>query len=158
MASQESSSLSRFFTRLISWQVDRPFHVLVLAVLLTIPAIFLAKRLELRTGFDSLLPENKPSVKELKRVGARTAGVSTFVVVADINAKADGSHKKTLQQFGDGRHLGCFLDPDDDAIELVEVRPLGALLLGFFRLLLLTADDDDPLAAATPPPASTPQG
>jgi len=101
MASQEGSALSRFFARLIAWQIDRPFHVLLLALVLTIPAIFLAKGLELRTGFDSLLPETKPSVKELKRVGARTAGVSTFIVVADINARADGSHKKSLQQFGD---------------------------------------------------------
>jgi predicted RND superfamily exporter protein len=106
MASQEGSALSRFFaalsSKLIAWQVERPFHVLLLALLLTVPAVFLAKGLELRTGFDSLLPDNKPSVKELKRVGARTAGVSTFIVVADISARADGTHKKTLQQFGDG--------------------------------------------------------
>lgn len=90
-----------FFARLIAWQIDRPFHVLLFALLLTVPAVFLAKRLELRTGFESLLPENKASVKELKRVGARTAGVSTFIVVADIEKRADGSHKRVLQQFGD---------------------------------------------------------
>jgi uncharacterized protein len=99
--SEQRSGLSAFFARLIAWQIDRPYHVLLLAVLLTIPAVLLAKRLELRTGFESLLPENKASVKELKRVGSRTAGVSTFIVVADIAKRADGSHKKVLQQFGD---------------------------------------------------------
>ena len=37
----------------------------------------------------------------LSRVGARTAGVSTFIVVADIAARPDGAHKKVLQDFGD---------------------------------------------------------
>lgn len=90
-----------FFARLIAWQIDRPYHVLFLAVLLTVPAVLLARRLELRTGFESLLPENKASVRELKRVGARTAGVSTFIVVTDIEKRADGSHKKVLQRFGE---------------------------------------------------------
>jgi uncharacterized protein len=101
MENGQKGALSSFFARLVRFQVEKPFHVLLFAILLTIPAALLAKRLELRTGFESLLPENKASVKELKRVGSRTAGVSTFVVVADINARADGSHKKTLQQFGD---------------------------------------------------------
>jgi uncharacterized protein len=57
--------------------------------------VMLTKRLELHTGFESLLPENKPSVKELKRVGARTSGVSTFIVVME------GSKKEPLQKIGD---------------------------------------------------------
>ncbi len=101
MENGHRGALSSFFARLVRFQVEKPFAVLLLALLITIPAVFLARRLELRTGFESLLPENKASVKELKRVGSRTAGVSTFIVVADIEARADGSHKKTLQQFGD---------------------------------------------------------
>lgn len=101
MENAQKGAVSSFFARFIAWQVQRPFQVLLIGLLLTIPAVFLAKRLELRTGFESLLPETKPSVKELKRVGSRTAGVSTFIVVADIDARADGSHKKKLQEFGD---------------------------------------------------------
>lgn len=84
-----------FFARFIRLQVERPWLVLLLGLLATIPAVYLARRLELRTGFESLLPENKPSVKELARVGGRTAGVSTLVVVAE------GKDKVALQQFGD---------------------------------------------------------
>jgi len=93
--------IAAFFARLAAWQIERPFHLLLIALVLTIPSALLARRLELRTGFESLLPENKPSVQELKRVGARTAGVSTFVVVADAAQRPDGSQKKLLQHFGD---------------------------------------------------------
>lgn len=94
-AEPESSFFARAVSRLIAWQVEKPFHVLLLALALVVPSILLAKRLELRTGFESLLPENKMSVQELKRVGARTAGVSTFIIVAD------GKDKAKLQRFGD---------------------------------------------------------
>src|SRR5207248_4495361 len=68
--------LGRLFARFVALQVDRPLLVVLVAVLLTIPSFILARRLELRTGFESLLPENKASVKELERVSARTAGVA----------------------------------------------------------------------------------
>ncbi|MEO7093350.1 MAG: MMPL family transporter, partial [Polyangiales bacterium] len=91
----------RALARLVAWQIDRPWQVLLFALLLTLPAFFLARNLELRTGFESLLPENKASVQELHRVGERTAGVSSFVIVADVAARPDGSHKQALQRFGD---------------------------------------------------------
>jgi hypothetical protein len=81
--------------RLVLLQVERPWVLLILAIALTIPAVVLARRLELRTGFESLLPENKPSVRELRRVGDRSAGSSTLTLVAD------GNDKKGLQRFGD---------------------------------------------------------
>jgi len=68
---------------------------MLLALVLGLPALLLARKLELRTGFESLLPENKASVRELKRVGARTAGVSGLTIVID------GKDKKGLQNFGD---------------------------------------------------------
>lgn len=40
-----------------------------------------ATRLKILTGFESLLPETRPSVVELNRVAAKTAGVSTLFVV-----------------------------------------------------------------------------
>ncbi len=89
------SRFARAVERLVDWQVKRPFQVLFVALLLVIPSLLLARGLELRTGFESLLPENKPSVQELARVGARTAGVSTFIIVAD------GKDKEKLKAFGD---------------------------------------------------------
>jgi predicted RND superfamily exporter protein len=86
---------ARVIRALIDLQVGRPITFLLFAIALTIPALILAKRLELRTGFDSLLPENKPSVIELNRVAARTAGVSTLAIVID------GTDKLALQRFSD---------------------------------------------------------
>ncbi len=88
-------------SRLVAWQVERPWAVLLLAALSIVPAVLLARRLELRTGFESLLPENKASVRELSRVASRTAGVSTFVIVAEAARRADGGQEQALQRFGD---------------------------------------------------------
>ncbi len=97
--------------RMIGLQVDRPWWVLLFGLLLTVPAFLLARRLELHTGFESLLPEDKASVVELHRVGERTAGVSTLVIVSDVkpqpqpNAQPKGqtneSQKLALRAFGD---------------------------------------------------------
>jgi predicted RND superfamily exporter protein len=80
---------------IVSVQVNHPWMVLLVALVLTAPSFLLARKLELRTGFESLLPENKPSVQELERVGKRTAGVATLSLVID------GSDKKKLQELGD---------------------------------------------------------
>jgi hypothetical protein len=92
---------ARVLGRLVALQVDRPWAVLLVAVVLTIPSILLARRLELHTGFESLLPENKASVQELKKVAERTAGVSTFVIVAEAQPRPDGGQEQALQRFGD---------------------------------------------------------
>lgn len=64
-------------------QIERPFLPLLVAALLTLVSIFFALRLTIRTGFDALLPSSRPSVQELHRVAARTAGVSTLFVVLE---------------------------------------------------------------------------
>ena len=88
---------------LLAWivdvQVNRPWMVLLVALILTVPSFLLARKLELRTGFESLLPENKPSVQELERVGKRTAGVATLSIVIDYTGQ--GSGQKQLEAFGD---------------------------------------------------------
>ncbi|MBK7398936.1 MAG: hypothetical protein IPJ34_22250 [Myxococcales bacterium] len=96
---REAGAPLGFLARFIRLQVERPWLVLLFGLLLTIPSVFLARKLELHTGFESLLPDNKPSVKELQRVGGRTAGVSTLVVVAE------GNDKLALQKFGDAAVL-----------------------------------------------------
>ncbi len=81
--------------RFVDWQTRRPLWVLALVVLITAPAIWAATRLDLWTGFDALLPENKPSVIESRRVGEKTAGVASLILVID------GKDPDKLVRFGD---------------------------------------------------------
>ncbi|HEY5958437.1 MAG TPA: hypothetical protein VIV60_17860, partial [Polyangiaceae bacterium] len=98
---QSANSASKAFRpvraalRIVDLQVSKPWHFLFLAIVLTLPAFYFARQLELRTGFDSLLPENKPSVIELKRVAKRTAGVSTLAIVID------GAEPTAMERFAD---------------------------------------------------------
>jgi len=85
----------QFLWDLVRAQVRRPWLFLGLALLLALPAYHLARGLDLHTGFDALLPENKPSVLELRRVSARTPGVSSLAVVID------GADRAALQRFSD---------------------------------------------------------
>jgi len=67
--------------RLAELQVKRPAIPLAIVAVLTLVSVLLALRLTVLTGFESLLPESRPSVQELERVAAKTAGVSTLFVV-----------------------------------------------------------------------------
>jgi predicted RND superfamily exporter protein len=81
--------------RFVDWQTRRPLQVLALVLLVTVPSIWAATKLELWTGFDALLPENKPSVIESRRVGEKTAGVASLILVID------GKNPDALVKFGD---------------------------------------------------------
>jgi predicted RND superfamily exporter protein len=70
-----------FADRLAELQVRRPAIPLLITAVLTVIALLFATRLRVLTGFESLLPENRPSVKELDRVAEKTAGVSTLFIV-----------------------------------------------------------------------------
>ena len=72
---------SAFVYRLAELQVHHPWRVLGVVALITAVAVFLATRLTVQTGFESLIPESRPSVQELRRVASHTAGVSTLFVV-----------------------------------------------------------------------------
>lgn len=72
---------------LTSWQVRKPWLFIATALALTAVSTVLALRLRLMTGFESLLPESRASVKELKRVTALTTGVSTVFVVLEGDEK-----------------------------------------------------------------------
>jgi hypothetical protein len=67
-------------------QVRRPAVLLVAAAILTVAAGALALRLKVHTGFESLLPDSRASVRELRRVAARTAGVSTMFIILEGGA------------------------------------------------------------------------
>lgn len=84
-----------FVYRLAALQVERPWLVLGLAAVVTAVSILFALRLKILTGFESLLPESRPSVQELNRVKARTAGVSVLFVVltGDATTPTDALRK-----------------------------------------------------------------
>jgi predicted exporter len=71
------------FERLSRVQTSAPWRVLGAVAAVTALALFLAAHLQLNTGFDSLLPESRPSVQELRRVAKRTASLSTIFVVIE---------------------------------------------------------------------------
>jgi len=91
----DSSRFSRFVAALVGAQVRWPWAFVAGALLLAIPSVYLSRQLELKTGFDSLLPESKPSVVELKRVSMRTAGVANLAIVID------GTDEAALKGFSD---------------------------------------------------------
>jgi len=87
--------IQRALGTFIRAQTQRPWLFMLAALLLTLPSVHFARQLELRTGFESLLPKDKRSVVELERVAERTAGVSTLAIVLD------GSDKRALQRLAD---------------------------------------------------------
>jgi predicted RND superfamily exporter protein len=81
-----------FWERLGRAQVARPVRFLLAMTLLAALGGLLATRLVVQTGFEAMLPQDRPSVRELRRVGERTAGVSTLFVVLE-GENRDGLRK-----------------------------------------------------------------
>lgn len=81
--------------RLGAHQVRRPLLIVVATLLTLVPAGWAASRLSLRTSFSELLPDSKPSVIEMRRVGSVLSGNSTLTLVAE------GASKEELKQFVD---------------------------------------------------------
>ena len=80
---QQQSVIERLLLRLAAWQLRAPWQVLLIGLVLTGTGAWLARGLELRTRFDQLLPDDQPSVLELKRLSERTAGSSSIFVVLE---------------------------------------------------------------------------
>ncbi|MDI1451620.1 MMPL family transporter [Polyangium sp. 6x1] len=80
------------------FQARRPFLVLLLALLSLVPAGFFATKIGFRPDFSELLPDNKDSVIEMRRVSARLSGITTLTVTAEI---ADGKNEAALRAFVD---------------------------------------------------------
>jgi len=83
------------FAWLASWQSNRPWTVLAIAVITVAIAAWGASRLTLKTSFGELLPENAESVKVAERVGERLVSASTLTVVAQ------GDDPDALKKFVD---------------------------------------------------------
>jgi hypothetical protein len=91
-----------FFKRLAAFQLQRPWLVLLITTLITALALSRAAKLELLTGFEHLLPQNRASVKELHRVAGKTAGVSTLFIVLHAGEGPQGpAPKEALRKAGD---------------------------------------------------------
>ena len=91
---QQQSVIERLLLRLAAWQLRAPWQVLLIGLVLTGTGAWLARGLELRTRFDQLLPDDQPSVLELKRLSERTAGSSSIFVVLE------GADREILREEG----------------------------------------------------------
>ena len=82
-------------SRLLALQTRRPFLLLLAALLTMAFAGYFTSRLELRTSFGELLPQNKESVIVADEVSARLASASTLTIVAE------GKDVEALKRFVD---------------------------------------------------------
>ena len=91
----------RSFDRLVELQVHRPAWILAIAGLLTAFCLVLTFRLEIHPGFEYLLPQSRPSVRELHRVAKQTSGVSTLFVVLHADGGTPQEAQVALRKAGD---------------------------------------------------------
>jgi predicted RND superfamily exporter protein len=87
------SNREGFFDKLAEIQYRRPIAVVLIAFALAASAIPLVLKLGLKTGFSALLPEDKPSVKDLETVGDRIGGLTTLTVAIQ------SENRKAMQRF-----------------------------------------------------------
>jgi hypothetical protein len=87
--------MKNLIDRLNELQIRRPWVPLLLVAAVTAVFAFFAFRLELQTRYDALLPEDQPSVQELRRVEARTASAQTVLILLE------GPDRTSLRAMGD---------------------------------------------------------
>ncbi len=91
--------IPQLFKRLGKLQAAHPWHFLGIALLSLVPAVYAivgAGGLGFKSSFSELLPENKDSVIEARRVSKRLAGASTLTVVAET---LNGPNPEALKSF-----------------------------------------------------------
>jgi len=81
--------------RLVDWQLRRPAGALVIVAAVTVVFAVFASRLTLRTRYDALLPDDSPSVQELRRLEHRASAAQTVLVVLE------GPDRAVLRHLGD---------------------------------------------------------
>ena len=82
--------LSQLARRYSAFVCRRPWLILLGALALFAPSIWLASKLELTTDFKDLLPRNRRSVTELDRIGQRMGGSGSFSIGSET---ARSSHR-----------------------------------------------------------------
>ena len=70
--------------------LDRPWLFLLCAAVLTALAVERASHLEVRSSFEELLPEDVPSVKQIKELARRVGGDGTVLVVVESQEGPQG--------------------------------------------------------------------
>jgi predicted RND superfamily exporter protein len=83
--------------RLSDLQIRRPWIPLLLVAAVTVVFGYFVSKLELRTRYDQLLPDNTPTVIELRRVEARTASAQTAMILLESPTPA----RAALRAMGD---------------------------------------------------------
>jgi uncharacterized protein len=81
--------------RLAEVQIARPWTLLFLVLAVSVFFGWRATRLELRTRYDQLLPDNQPSVIELRRIEKRANAAQTALILLE------GDDDTVLRAFGD---------------------------------------------------------
>ncbi len=89
-AEDNERRLPAWLALLSSLQASRPWLLVVIGFLSLIPAGLATSKLGFKADFAELLPENKDSVIELRRVSQRLAGNSTLSIV--LRTKTNGKH------------------------------------------------------------------
>jgi predicted RND superfamily exporter protein len=134
--------IERFFRQLGDLQIRRPFVPIAIVFAMAVLGAFLASRLELRTRFDQLLPENQPSVVEVRRVRQHATFAQTALILLE------GADEATLRRFADAivvrmRALNVVSSAENgirDSLEFLE--PRAGLFLDERELDKLAADVD----------------
>jgi uncharacterized protein len=69
-------------------QIERPWWIVLATLVSLLPAGWAASQLSLRTSFSELLPDNKASVVEMRRLKSRLARDATLTVTAEGELEA----------------------------------------------------------------------
>ncbi len=83
MAEAQSPRLDRFFTALSRGQRERPWLFLLVGLALALGSAPLILKLKLDTSFVALLPDDKPSVRDMNAASARVGGLTTLTLVLE---------------------------------------------------------------------------
>ncbi len=84
--------------RLARLQALRPWTLIIVAILTLFPCALATSRLGFKSEFAELLPDNKDSVIEMRRVAKRLPGASTLSLLVQIK---DGTHRMAMRAFAD---------------------------------------------------------
>jgi predicted RND superfamily exporter protein len=91
--------------RLVDFTLSCPKTVLVAAALLTATSIFFTQKIEIRSNFSDLLPDDHPSVIQARELEKTVGGASFIVIAAETNnptaaVRFLGDLRETLEQMG----------------------------------------------------------
>jgi predicted RND superfamily exporter protein len=102
MSAQQNSisahEMPQALARLARMQAKWPWRFIIVAILTLIPTAWATSKLGFKSEFSELLPDNKDSVVEMRRVAQRLPGASTLSLLVQLN---DGSQRLAMRAFVD---------------------------------------------------------